>query len=187
MTEQPPAEEITDAAALRLLAHPIRRRIEACLRDGPANSAQVARQLGESTGLVSYHLRQMARHGFIEEVPELAKGRERWWRPVPGDRRIPPYSRQDAAMRAASAQLARQHLAELIEQYERFEAGAADLGEWADAFVFSRATIHLELPRMKEFFEEYIALLYRYSEPADSPGTRAVALRLFGFPQPPDD
>lgn len=186
MTEQPPAEEITDAAALRLLAHPIRRRIERCLRAAPANSAQVARELGESTGLVSYHLRQMAKHGFIEEVPELAKGRERWWRPVPGDRRIPPYSRQSADMREASAQITRQNLAELVELYDRFEEGAQDLGEWADAFVFSRATVRVELPRMKEFFEEYIALVYRYGQPEETPGTRPVALRLFGFPQPDD-
>lgn len=186
MTEQPPAQEITDAAALRLLAHPFRRRIEQCLRAGPANSAQIARQLGESTGLVSYHLRQLAKHGFIEEVPELAKGRERWWRPVPADRRIPPYSRQSAEMRTASAQIARHNLAELVELYERFERSADGLAEWADAFVFSRATIHLELPRMREFFEEYIALVYRYSQPEEAPGTRAVALRLFGFPQSDD-
>ncbi|MGD3108763.1 hypothetical protein [Streptomyces sp. YGL11-2] len=46
----------------------------------------MAEPTGESTGLVSHRLRRMVEHGFVEEVPELAKGRERWWRAVPGDR-----------------------------------------------------------------------------------------------------
>ena len=31
--------------------------------------------------MASYHLRQLASHGFIEEAPELAEdGKQRWWR-----------------------------------------------------------------------------------------------------------
>src|SRR5687768_6358912 len=50
-----------------------------------------ARQVGTATGLaaavgepvnkVSFHLRLLAKYGFIEEAPELARdGRDRWWR-----------------------------------------------------------------------------------------------------------
>ncbi|WP_206681065.1 transcriptional regulator [Actinomadura sp. J1-007] len=89
MTEQPPPKELTDPEQVRLLAHPLRQRIAQILRNGPVSSTSLARELGESTGSTSYHLRRLAKYGFVEEVPELAKGRERWWRVVPGDRRLP--------------------------------------------------------------------------------------------------
>ncbi|MDT0469631.1 helix-turn-helix domain-containing protein [Streptomyces gibsoniae] len=185
MAEQPPAQEITDVEALRAFAHPMRQKIEQCLRRGPANSTVLARELGESTGLVSYHLRQLAKHGFVEEVPELAKGRERWWRAVPGDRRFPPYSRQTPQMREALTEMHRLNLAELIDSARRFEEARDALGPWADAALFSRATLRVDPEQLRAFFEEYIALLYRYSAPqeGDAPGARTVLVRLLGIPQ----
>ncbi|WP_345360249.1 ArsR/SmtB family transcription factor [Actinoallomurus liliacearum] len=185
MADRPPAQEISDVAALRLLAHPLRRKIEQCLRDGPVNSTTLAQALGESTGATSYHLRQLAKHGFIEEVPELSKGRERWWRAVPGDRRFPPYSRQTPEMREALSEMARHNVAEFVELFSRFADDHEALGEWADAFLFSRATVRLTLDEVKEFFEEYIALVYRFSRSAEEtpPGARAVHFRLLGIPE----
>ncbi|MEU7555260.1 helix-turn-helix domain-containing protein [Streptomyces sp. NPDC044571] len=70
-----------DARSLRGLAHPLRMRMLAALRqDGPATASQLAERLGESSGSTSYHLRQLAAHGFVEDAPEHGKGRERWWR-----------------------------------------------------------------------------------------------------------
>ncbi|MEU6315188.1 helix-turn-helix domain-containing protein [Streptomyces sp. NPDC047014] len=69
-----------DARALRGLAHPLRMRLLASLRhDGPATASQLAELLGESSGSTSYHLRQLAAHGFVEDAPGHGKGRERWW------------------------------------------------------------------------------------------------------------
>jgi len=51
-------------------------------RLGSATASQLARTLGESSGQTSYHLRQLERHGFIEDDPSHAGGRERWWRPI---------------------------------------------------------------------------------------------------------
>jgi DNA-binding MarR family transcriptional regulator len=48
-------------------------------RDGPATASQLASRLGESSGATSYHLRQLAAHGFVEDAPDRGKGRERWW------------------------------------------------------------------------------------------------------------
>jgi DNA-binding transcriptional ArsR family regulator len=47
-----------------------------------ATATTLAARLSETSGATSYHLRQLARHGFIEELP--VSGRERWWRLVPG-------------------------------------------------------------------------------------------------------
>ena len=83
MTE---AVTLTDAQMLRVMAHPLRMRIVGSLRlDGPATSAILARRLGTDSGQTSHHLRLLARHGYVEEAPELGRGswgRERWWKAV---------------------------------------------------------------------------------------------------------
>lgn len=72
-----------DARSLRGLAHPLRMQLlDALRRKGPATASQLAEKLGESSGATSYHLRQLAAHGFVEDVPERGKGRERWWKAV---------------------------------------------------------------------------------------------------------
>ncbi|CAL9447970.1 hypothetical protein SUDANB120_02383 [Streptomyces sp. enrichment culture] len=87
MSEKPKAPEpqtrMLDARSLRGLAHPLRMRLLAALRhDGPATASRLAERLGESSGATSYHLRQLAAHGFVEDAPGHGKGRERWWRAV---------------------------------------------------------------------------------------------------------
>jgi predicted ArsR family transcriptional regulator len=68
--------------ALRALAHPTRLRLLGLLRsDGPATATALAARLAINSGQTSYHLRQLAQHGFIEDDPSATGvGRERWWR-----------------------------------------------------------------------------------------------------------
>ncbi|RSN71037.1 helix-turn-helix domain-containing protein, partial [Actinomadura sp. WAC 06369] len=54
-------------------------------RVGTATATEAAARLGYSSGLCSFHLRQLARHGFIEEAPR-GGGRARPWRLRRGDR-----------------------------------------------------------------------------------------------------
>lgn len=73
--------QVDDVRALRALTHPLRNRLLALLRlDGPSTATLLGARVGESSGTTSYHLRQLAAHGFIQEVPERGTGRERWWR-----------------------------------------------------------------------------------------------------------
>ena len=50
--------------------------------EGPATATSLARLLGLNTGATSYHLRQLAEQGFIEEETERGNARDRWWRAV---------------------------------------------------------------------------------------------------------
>ncbi|OKK11990.1 ArsR family transcriptional regulator [Streptomyces sp. CB02488] len=80
-----PNMHTVDARSLRGLAHPLRMRLLTALREfGPATASGLADRLGESSGATSYHLRQLASYGFVEDDPERGKGRERWWRAVHG-------------------------------------------------------------------------------------------------------
>lgn len=195
-TEQPPAApapvELSDLAALKALAQPRRQRmLQHLTLHGPATSATLARDLGLNTGSTSYHLRELARYGFVEETDgepgvTAGHGRERWWRAVPGDRRFPPRSRQSAEMRHVMDELNHHAYAADLELFEQLQRDCAETGPWADAFPYSRGTIRLTLPELRAFFEEYIALLNRYKRPdADTPpGARTVLTRFLAFPAP---
>lgn len=74
---------IRDVRTLRAMAHPLRAQLfyELFAR-GSARAADLARDLDVPANQVSFHLRQMAKYGLIEEAPELARDRrDRVWRP----------------------------------------------------------------------------------------------------------
>ena len=186
MSKPPSRREITDLGSLKLLAHPMRYRVMDRLRQGPATATTLARALGLNTGVTSYHLRQMAEHGFIEEVPELSRGRERWWRARPLDLRFPRRSEQSEEMRPVMDEMHRLDFAAELEQFARFQLEREELGPWADALLFSRGSIRVDLAELEEFFEEYISLLKRYQRPDEEtpPHARTVLARLLAFPVP---
>ena len=65
----PAPVELSDLAALKALAQPRRQRmLQHLTLHGPATSATLARALGLNTGSTSYHLRELARYGFVEET-----------------------------------------------------------------------------------------------------------------------
>ncbi|MGX1674339.1 ArsR/SmtB family transcription factor [Streptomyces sp. NPDC055400] len=188
-------QELSDLSALKALAQPRRQQILQHLTlHGPATSAMLARDLGLNTGATSYHLRELARYGFTEESSppnQSVGGRERWWRAVPGDRRFPPRSRQSPETRLVMDELSHLSYDADLELFERLHRQGQDLGEWADAFPYSRGAIRLTLPELRTFFQEFIALLNRYKRPdGETPdGARTVLTRLLAFPAPahPDD
>jgi DNA-binding transcriptional ArsR family regulator len=173
--------------AIRLLGHPLRQRIEKELRKGPVSATSLARALGESTGLTSYHLRQLAKHGFVEEAPGLGRGRERWWRFVPKDRRLPERAEQSPQMRAVLDEVMQGQFAGDLARFSEAMAANAD-GPWASAFPFSMGTIEVTPDELRQFFEDYIALLYRYKRQDGQvpPGVRVMQTRFFAYPEAAD-
>ncbi|MFE6053800.1 ArsR/SmtB family transcription factor [Kitasatospora sp. NPDC056446] len=69
------------AKGMRAMAHPVRMQLVGLLRKhGPSTATRLAEQLGLNSGATSYHLRQLAAAGFVEEDRERGNARERWWR-----------------------------------------------------------------------------------------------------------
>ena len=72
--------EITDPKTMRALAHPVRLALLEALADAPALTAtEAGERVGESPANASFHLRQLAKYGFVEEA-EGGAGRRRPWR-----------------------------------------------------------------------------------------------------------
>src|SRR5882672_10228965 len=127
-----PEPRAADLGALKALANPLRQRIlEHLSRHGPATSTTLARELGVTSGGTSYNLRVLAEHGFVEELPERAHGRERWWQQVPHDLRFGARSAQDSETRAVAEQLLEQWIAADVDLFRRFQDSRDQLGEWA--------------------------------------------------------
>ena len=72
--------ELTDPRAMRAMAHPVRLALmEALNHHGQLTATEAAEHVGESPSNCSFHLRQLAKYGFVEEA-EGGTGRRRPWR-----------------------------------------------------------------------------------------------------------
>jgi DNA-binding transcriptional ArsR family regulator len=69
---------------------------------GSATATSLARALDESTGQTSYHLRQLERHGLVEEDAGRGTGRERLWKSVGFRLDAEDFARDDATHREAA-------------------------------------------------------------------------------------
>lgn len=171
---------VDDPRALRALAHPLRQQILRRLaQEGPATSAILARELGEDRGATSFHLRQLGRYGFVVVDVALSSGRRKFWRVAPEDLRFPtpPDGPAGEAAGAVVSQLWRDSLAALAGFY-----GRAD--PWLAESELSHAALRLTRDELREFAEEYLALLHRYVRPAEEapPGARPVIGLFAAFP-----
>jgi DNA-binding transcriptional ArsR family regulator len=74
---------VHDPRVLRAIAHPVRSRIlDELYAAGTLRAADVARELGIPANQASFHLRQLAKYGLIEEAPDKKRDqRDRVWRP----------------------------------------------------------------------------------------------------------
>jgi DNA-binding transcriptional ArsR family regulator len=79
-------QPVHDPRVLRALAHPVRTRIlDEIEASGPVRAADVARELGIPANQASFHLRQLAKYGLVEEAPEEGRDkRDRVWRAASG-------------------------------------------------------------------------------------------------------
>src|SRR6202035_3043377 len=129
-----PRRVVGDAKSWEAMSHPLRREMLRHLDEhGPATSTTPAGGLGENTGTTSYHLRVLADAGVIEEVPERANGRERWWRTFPVDHREPDYDTLSAGERAALDEWRAGQIPGEIELFNRYLREMRQHGQWARA------------------------------------------------------
>jgi DNA-binding transcriptional ArsR family regulator len=172
-----------DARSLRALAHPLRMSIlDALKSDGPATSTTLAHRLGESTGTLSWHLRHLAEHGFIEEDAERGTKRERWWRAVQARQVLEPADFPDeaAALNVYMAAVVRQ----ASERVERF-VGEPWSPEWQSASTLSDwQDLRLSAEQLAELNRELFAVVNRYADGPQNPDGQPVAVQIQSFPLP---
>ncbi|MFI6506253.1 ArsR/SmtB family transcription factor [Streptosporangium sp. NPDC050855] len=175
---------LDDPARLKALAHPMRRLMLRHLSlHGSATSTTLADLLGAKTGTTSYHLRQLEKYGFVEEVPGHSAGRERWWRRTeePRDMRLPTPDRLAPEDRPVLAEFHRIGLEEDLALFQRLPEIYEREPHWVKA---SRGIARMTAQEFEEFFEAYMKVLKKHSPRAEdaSPDARPMFVRLFAFP-----
>ncbi|MFC7309862.1 helix-turn-helix domain-containing protein [Streptomyces monticola] len=194
MTEHPGERSVRDLdpRSLRGLAHPLRMRLLAELRlRGPATASQLGGRLGESSGSTSYHLRQLAVHGFVEDDPERGKGRERWWRAVHMGTRTTDelIHHQDPEVRGAMSTLLHEMASGHALELSTFIGSFYDWpDEWRDASSLSDYSLRLTPELARELNKKLHQLVESYPSLEDETPEGAVGYRvhLHGFPRPAD-
>jgi DNA-binding transcriptional ArsR family regulator len=179
---------LTDPRMMRALAHPARIAIWMHLGlRGAATATECADVAGLSPSACSYHLRTLARYGFVEEDrASAADGRERPWRA-----RLLALDMEDRADDPPSAQVASWLLSDSIraaaeEDRARYLARRSEYpADWraASGEVFSVAHVTPdELDRLREEVLEILAPYIRLDPAERSPGALPVRVMLDLFP-----
>jgi DNA-binding transcriptional ArsR family regulator len=181
--------QLTNPRALRALAHPIRLELISLLRrGGPLTATQAGERIDESPSSCSFHLRQLAKYGLVEEAGG-GHGRERPWRATAISTEWAARGSDDEAD-AATAMLSRV----VIERYfesalEWLDRRDTEGSEWVDAAAISDALVYMTPAELRELDGGIRALLEPYlkrleaREPPQE-GARPVSVIALGFPLP---
>jgi len=203
--QNPPAEpepgspenplEITDPRALRALAHPVRIAILQHLAlEGPATATECADVVGQSPSACSYHLRALAKYGFVEEVTSAGLDRRhRPWRA-----RVIAISVGQDPDRPEAARVAGRLLFESLQarveemRAEYLDREAEYPADWQRALGQTQDVLHVTPAELTEIRERMAQILadYRRLRAQDRPaGARRVHAIVDFLPwfRPDDD
>jgi len=174
--------------ALRALAHPLRvQLLEQLGVRQCATASMLARDIGESSGATSYHLRQLARHGLIEEDTERGTARERWWRRRSTGLTLVGHDFMDNPETSGAARI-------VVEEIHRgmarrlghwLETARSDWSRpWLESSVDSYQNLRLAPEQLGELVGELYAVIDRYRRLAPGEGAAPVEVQLNAFPKP---
>jgi DNA-binding transcriptional ArsR family regulator len=202
--EKPPAaagpldnvRELTDARTLRALTHPVRiALIETLLLGGAMTATEVGERIGESPTTCSFHLRQLAKYGFVEEAGG-GKGRSRPWR-LSSVGMQSATAHDDPETEMAAGALVRMLRERQFARYRTWlETNKNFPRQWRDAAGSSESIIYLTPGELEELGQELLALLLprfreRLTDPARRPPDAVpVEILMLAYPislPPPGD
>jgi hypothetical protein len=183
--------KLTDPRTMRALAHPTRLSLlELMAREGSVTVTRASEVLGESTASCSYHVRQLAKYGFVEPAGG-GRGRERPWR-----RATRGQSYQEVGDPATSA-AAETLTSIVVERHMRtimrwLEGRRREPDEWRRVAGFSDRLLYLTPDELAELDRRVFDVVEesgygdRLDDPASRPpDARAISLIVFGIPLPP--
>jgi DNA-binding transcriptional ArsR family regulator len=181
-------KRVDNLATLRALTHPLRTRMLGALRvDGPATASELGRRFGESSGATSYHLRQLARYGFVVEDDEQPSRREKRWRAAHelSSWEVADFI-DDSAGRAALRVLDHERIRWMVGRLQEWYAERPNWPrEWVTAAADSDIILRLSADDLADLSGELWDVVARHAErqrPDTEAGTERVAVYLHAFP-----
>ena len=185
MSESQSTRRLSDPVAIRALSHPVRLALlEALVLHGELTATRAGELIGESATTCSFHLRQLAKYGFVEEA-EPGPGRTRPWRATSiGFSSDADDETDTIASRIAADRLTGLWLQRVLDRSETWRQQQAEAAEpWRDIGVTSQTVSWLTADETTELQREIEELLERYApradpqnRPADSEPVEILAL-----------
>jgi predicted transcriptional regulator len=172
---------LRDPRALRALAHPIRLSLVGLLRvEGPLTATRAAELLGESSASMSFHLRQLAKYGLVEEAGG-GKGRERPWRATAMFTNLPDVAENPDL--AVAAELLSSVIAErYLEDVMRWlEVRQAEPEEWQRVAQFGDTYLYLTPDELATLGEQTQQMMDQYIGRQNHPELRPAGARLVSY------
>jgi DNA-binding transcriptional ArsR family regulator len=186
----PEPRKLTDPRAMRAVAHPVRiALLEVLGTEGPLTATQAGELIGESPTTCSFHLRQLAKYGFIEEVEGVA-GRRRPWRLIHTGLSFSDVT-DDPETRLAATALSRVLHAFYLDRLKEGLALRRDTPtEWQKATGASEFLLYVTVDELHALDEQMNALVRpfvgRIGNPKARPrGAVPIELLFFAYPRPP--
>ncbi len=167
---------ISDPKAIRALAHPLRLDLlELLVTISPATAARCGRILGVPQANCSFHLRQLAKYGFVEDAGPGRDRRERQWR-VPDPR---PTLRITADERTVAGRQLERLVVERETQaiLDHLEHRDDENGGWERRTGIVSAMAVVSVEEAAELQEKWKALLEPYLARSEADGRRLRAGR----------
>jgi predicted ArsR family transcriptional regulator len=171
---------------LKALTHPTRLRMLGMLRiDGPATATTLAARLGINTGATSYHLRQLAQHGFVVDDESQGNGRDRWWKAAHRSTMTEVAGAEDPDVRETTEAYLQSVAVVMTELLQRaIEELPLVPKEWGEASTFSDWVVKLT-PRRAKALVEALATALSDVEAAEGEETAEdFVIQLSAFPYP---
>lgn len=184
------APTLTDAMAMRAVAHPVRMAlIELFGYHETLTATEASELLGESPANCAFHLRTLAKYGFVREAGG-GKGRQRPWELVNRNVTITAHQ-EDPKAALAAGELARVWLERWIERARRVFGSGPDLPGWEEASGWSSRHVFLTPEETLKLRNEVRKMLYRYEDRLTEPrlrpdGALPVEWAIFAAPVPPE-
>lgn len=180
--------ELTDPRTMRALAHPVRLSlIEALTLEGQLTATQAADLVGESPSSCSFHLRQLAKYGFVEEAGG-GTGRQRPWRlKTVGTRlAVSESTAPDAAV--AARQLSQMYHERALARLRAWWASEhAFPPEWREAAESDETIWWVTPEELRDLTGQLAELVFAYRERLLDPAQRprdAVPVEFLAFAFP---
>lgn len=182
----PSSPRTSDPERIRALAHPVRLELLDLLGDvNDATATECAEHTGESVANCSFHLRQLARYGYIERAQ--SRGREKPWRIVKGGYDLRPQRDLPGSVTAV-AEVAALFLLRQTERVHRYLGQLdAESPQWGNAATVTSASFWATADETAQLAEDLRALTERFAGRSEDPSLRphgARQVRLFGTVNP---
>lgn len=172
---------LTDPRTMRAVSHPVRLAlIEVLTFHGPLTATEAGELIEESPTTCSFHLRQLARYGFVEEAGG-GVGRARPWRVVRiGFETVP--GGDDVAGEVAARVLSSAALRRQIDRHERSMGLRRSYpAEWRDAGTHVETVWWVTPAELTELEGEIESLVNRYRDRLVDPSRRPLEARPAEF------